>query len=175
MKTRKQKHVGQFQVRQPFIHPNCRPPRNKSASAPKKSIWRGVVRRVANWTTGFKPNGNFRPAIILFPPIEAMSYYIISTDNCVFLTCEGISSLDEMTAAWREVRDELAEKSLNRVLVDVTALQTSPTTAELFDLAKLFWHDGFPASSDGLHLWFGGINRGQPNRLKCWFGLSGCG
>ena len=72
-----------------------------------------------------------------------MSYSIISTNNCVFLACEGISSLDEMTAAWREVRGELAEKSLHRVLVDVTALQTSPTTAELFDLAKLFWRD-FP-------------------------------
>ena len=72
-----------------------------------------------------------------------MSYSIISTDHCVVLTCEGISSLDEMTAAWREVRDELAEKDLNRVLVDVTALRTSPTTAELFDLAKLFWRD-FP-------------------------------
>jgi VanZ family protein len=72
-----------------------------------------------------------------------MSYYIISTDNCVFLTCEGISSLNEMTAAWREVRDELAQKSLNRVLVNVTALRTSPTTAELFDLAKLIWRD-FP-------------------------------
>jgi len=72
-----------------------------------------------------------------------MSYYIISTDYCVFLACEGISSLDEITAAWREIRDELAEKNLNRVLVDVTTLQTSPTTAELFDLAKLFWHDGF--------------------------------
>jgi hypothetical protein len=33
---------------------------------------------------------------------------------------------------------------LNRVLVDVTALRTSPTTAKLFDLAKLFWRDGFP-------------------------------
>ena len=73
-----------------------------------------------------------------------MSYYLISTDHCVFLTCEGLSSLDEMTAAWREVRDELAEKSLNRVLVDVTALRTSPTTAALFDLAKLLYHDGFP-------------------------------
>src|SRR5208337_4891066 len=61
----------------------------------------------------------------------------------VFLTCEGISSFDEMTAAWREVRAELAEKSLNRVLVDVTALRTSPDTDELFDLAKLFWRD-FP-------------------------------
>ena len=74
-----------------------------------------------------------------------MSYYIISTDRCAFLTCEGISSLDEMTAAWREVRDELAQKSLNRVLVNVTALRTGPTTAELFDLAKLFWQD-FPTS-----------------------------
>ncbi len=73
-----------------------------------------------------------------------MSYYIISTDHCVFLTCAGISSLDEMTAAWREARGELAEKGLNRVLVDVTALRTSPTTTELFDLAKLFWHDGVP-------------------------------
>jgi len=72
-----------------------------------------------------------------------MSYSIISTDDCVFLTCEGISSLDEMTAAWREVRGELAEKSLHRVFLNVTALRTSPTTAELFDLAKLFWRD-FP-------------------------------
>ncbi len=72
-----------------------------------------------------------------------MSYYIISTGHCVFLTCEDIFSLDDMTAAWRAVRDELAAKGLNRVLVDVTALRTSPTTAELFDLAKLFWRD-FP-------------------------------
>jgi hypothetical protein len=31
-----------------------------------------------------------------------MSYYIISTNQCVFLTCEGISSLNEMTVAWGE-------------------------------------------------------------------------
>jgi len=135
--------VNGIKVRQPFIPHNCHPPRSKSGSAPAKSIWRGVERRVANWTTGFKPNGNFRPAKILFSPIEAMSYSIISTDHCVFLTCEGISSLDEMTAAWREVRGELAENSLHRVLLNVTALRTSPTTAELFDLAKLFWRD-FP-------------------------------
>jgi hypothetical protein len=78
-----------------------------------------------------------------------MSYYIISTDHCVFLTCEGISSLDEMTAAWREVRDELAPKNLDRVLVDVTALRTSPTTAELFDLQSCFGTMAF-LSSDGL-------------------------
>jgi len=136
--------VNGIKVRQPSTPHNSRLPRNKSGSVPMKFIRREVELRVANWTTGSKPNANFRPAKILFLPIEAMSYYIISTDYCVFLTCEGISSLDEMTAAWREVRNELAEKSLNRVLVDVTALQTSPTTAELFDLAKLFWHDGFP-------------------------------
>ena len=130
-------------MRQPSIPHNSRPPRNKSGSAPTKSIWRGVERRVANWTTGSKRNANLSPAKILLLPIDAMSYYIISTDYCVFLACEGISSLDEITAAWREIRDELAEKNLNRVLVDVTTLQTSPTTAELFDLAKLFWHDGF--------------------------------
>jgi hypothetical protein len=84
------------------------------------------------------------PAKILCSQIETMSHYLISTDHCVFLTCEGISSLNEMTAAWREVRDELAEKSLNRVWVDVTALRTSPTTAELFDLAKLIWRDFRP-------------------------------
>jgi hypothetical protein len=73
-----------------------------------------------------------------------LSYHIIPTDNCVFLTCEGNFSLNEMAAAWTEVRDKLVEKSLNRVLVDVTALRTSPTTADLFDLAKLFWHNGRP-------------------------------
>ena len=77
--------------------------------------------------------------------IKPMSYSIISTNNCVFLACEGISSLDEMTAAWREVRGELAEKSLHRVLVDVTALQSSLDMKELFDLAKLIWQD-FPES-----------------------------
>lgn len=51
-----------------------------------------------------------------------MSFSINSTVYCVFLTCEGISSLDEMTAARREVRDELTQKSLNRVFVNVTAL-----------------------------------------------------
>ena len=134
-----------IEVHQPSTPPNSCLLRNKSANAPTQSIWRGVGRRFANWTTGFKPNGNFSPARIPFSPIEPMSYYIISTDNCVFLTCKGISSLDEMTAAWREVRDELAQKGFNRVLVNVTALRISPTTAELFDLAKLFWQD-FPAS-----------------------------
>lgn len=70
-----------------------------------------------------------------------MSYNIITTDHCVFLTCENISALDEIAGAWKQVRDELAEKSLNRALVNVTALQTSLDTEDLFDLAKLFWRD----------------------------------
>ena len=85
-----------------------------------------------------------RTGVNLIESGKAMSYHIISTDNCVFLTCAGISSLEEITAAWREVRAELAHKNLNRVLVDVTSLRTIPATAELFDLAKLFWQDGFP-------------------------------
>jgi hypothetical protein len=72
-----------------------------------------------------------------------MSYFIIPTDNCAFLTCEGDYSLDEVMAAWREVRLVLAERGWKRVLVDVTALRTDPDTGQLFDLAKLFWRD-FP-------------------------------
>lgn len=70
-----------------------------------------------------------------------MSYYLIPVqkDSCLFLTCEGDFSLAEITAAWREVLESLAETGWKRILVDVTALQTSPDTGELFDLAKLFW------------------------------------
>jgi len=70
-----------------------------------------------------------------------MSYFIVPTVNCVFLTCEVDIPLAEMTAAWREVRDELAQKNLNRVLVDVTALRTSPDTDDIFDFEKLFCRD----------------------------------
>lgn len=72
-----------------------------------------------------------------------MLYLIIPGDNCVFLTCKGNYSLEEVTTAWREVREVLAEREWERALVDVTALQTTPKMEELFDLAKLFWRD-FP-------------------------------
>ncbi|MGO8764484.1 MAG: hypothetical protein ACLQSR_05025 [Limisphaerales bacterium] len=72
-----------------------------------------------------------------------MSYYITSTDHCVFLTCEGNYSLEGITTAWKEAREVLAEREWERVLVDFTALRTSPDTDELFDLAKLVWR-GFP-------------------------------
>lgn len=72
-----------------------------------------------------------------------MSCLIVSTDRCVHLNCKGEFSLVELTAAWQEVRDEMAKKGWDRALVNVTALQTSPKSAELFDLAKLFFED-FP-------------------------------
>jgi hypothetical protein len=53
--------------------------------------------------------------------------------------------LAEMTNVWREVQETLAGTNQKRVLVDVTAFQTSLDMKELFDLAKLFWQD-FPES-----------------------------
>ncbi|MGB7768213.1 MAG: STAS/SEC14 domain-containing protein [Verrucomicrobiia bacterium] len=70
-----------------------------------------------------------------------MSYFIVPTDNCVFLTCEGDIPLTAMTNAWQEVQALLAEKGRERVLVDVTTMKTSPPMEALFDLAKLFWRD----------------------------------
>lgn len=74
-----------------------------------------------------------------------MSHILIPapSDRCVFLTREGDMSLTKMTVTWQEVQAVLAETGWRRILVDITTLQTSPGTAELFDLAKLFWRD-FP-------------------------------
>ncbi len=74
-----------------------------------------------------------------------MSYFIIPTNKCVFLKCERDTPLAEMTNIWREVQEALAGMKQKRVLVNVTALQTSLDMKELFDLAKLFWQD-FPES-----------------------------
>jgi hypothetical protein len=86
-----------------------------------------------------------------------MSYCLIPVqkDSCLFLTCEGDLSLAEITAAWREVHESLAETGWKRVLVNVTALQTSPDTGELFDLAKLFWWNFPPAGRIALVVQWG--------------------
>jgi hypothetical protein len=65
--------------------------------------------------------------------------------KCVFLTCSGDMTLNGMTTAWREVQHELAELGWKQILMDVTGVQSGPDTAELFDLAKLFWRN-FPKS-----------------------------
>jgi hypothetical protein len=72
-----------------------------------------------------------------------MAYFIFTTDNCVSLTCEGDVTLNELTAAWREVQAVLAKNGKKRILVDVTTIKTSPQMEELFDLAKLLWRE-FP-------------------------------
>ena len=76
-----------------------------------------------------------------------MIYTVIPSqdDEFVFLTCTGDMTLAEMTTAWREVQLVLAELEWKRIMVDVTALESGPDTAELFDLAKLFWRN-FPRS-----------------------------
>jgi hypothetical protein len=74
-----------------------------------------------------------------------MTYTVIPNqkEEFVFLACTGDMTLDEMTTACRKVQLVLAELGWKRILVDVTALQTGPDPAELFDLAKLFWRE-FP-------------------------------
>ena len=65
--------------------------------------------------------------------------------KCLFLTCSGDLTLNGMTTAWREVQLVLAELGWKQILIDVTGVQNGPDTAELFDLAKLFWRN-FPKS-----------------------------
>ena len=74
-----------------------------------------------------------------------MTYTVIPSqkEKFVSLICTGDMTLAEMTTAWSLVQLGLSRLGWKRILVDVTALQTGPDTAELFDLAKLFWHD-FP-------------------------------
>ncbi|HEX9047538.1 MAG TPA: hypothetical protein VF988_10970 [Verrucomicrobiae bacterium] len=74
-----------------------------------------------------------------------MPYFIVqaSDNNCLYLTCEGDVTLGEMTAAWQEVRELLAVNGWKKVLLDVTALESSLQMEHVFDLAKLFWKE-FP-------------------------------
>jgi len=66
-------------------------------------------------------------------------------DECVYLTCTGDMTLADMTMAWRKVQLMLTASGCKRILADVTALQSGFDPADLFDLAKLFWHN-FPPS-----------------------------
>jgi hypothetical protein len=83
-----------------------------------------------------------------------MSYCINSADNCLFLACQGDFSLEEVTTAWREVQGLLIATGWKRVLVDFTALRTSPEPAELFDLAKLLWRDFPPGGRMAVVVWW---------------------
>jgi hypothetical protein len=74
-----------------------------------------------------------------------MIYTVIPSQKGQFVSvsCTGDMTLSEVTTAWWEVQLVLAGLGWKRILVDVTSLQSGPDTPELFDLAKLFWHD-FP-------------------------------
>ena len=109
-----------------------------------KFISREAVLAVETLKIGFKLNANSKPPRT-HPRFKTMTYSVTPSqkEKCVFLTCTGDMALSEMTTAWWEVQLVLAECGWKRILVDVTALQSGPDTAVLFDLAKLFWHN-FP-------------------------------
>jgi hypothetical protein len=67
-----------------------------------------------------------------------MSYFInpVKEDECVFLTYEGDVSLIEIIAIRYETSALLARKRWNRIVVDITELQSFLAAQELSELAK---------------------------------------
>jgi hypothetical protein len=67
-----------------------------------------------------------------------MSYFInpVEEDQCVFLTYEGEMPPIEAVTVRYEAIGLLAAKRWNRIVVDVTALRSFPTAAELFEFAR---------------------------------------
>ena len=60
----------------------------------------------------------------------------VKEDLCIYLTCEGNSSMIEIMSAQYEVNALLAAKRWNRVVVDITGLLTQFAAHELFELAR---------------------------------------
>ncbi len=67
-----------------------------------------------------------------------MSYYINQFEEamCAFVTHDGTMSLAETAAAQQDVAELLAAKRWNRIIVNVTAMQSVPKGAEVFGLGK---------------------------------------
>ena len=67
-----------------------------------------------------------------------MSYLLnpVEEDQCVFLSYEGEMPPVEFSAARYEAHGVLDQRRWNRLVVDVTQLQSVPTAAELLDLAQ---------------------------------------
>ena len=67
-----------------------------------------------------------------------MSYFInpVEEDRCVLLSFEGEVPVVEFSTARSEANGVLDERHWNRLLVDVSRLQSAPEARELFDLAK---------------------------------------
>lgn len=121
--------------------------RKKSGNTLIKFISRVAVLLVETLKIGFKLNANSKPPRIHLLQFKTMIYTVIPSqqEKCVSLICTGDMTLAEMTTAWGLVQIGLSRFGWKRILIDVTALQSSPDTAELFDLAKLFWRN-FPQS-----------------------------
>jgi hypothetical protein len=67
-----------------------------------------------------------------------MSYFInpVKGDQCVFVTYEGKMTLVEIMASRYEANEVVSVKRWNRMVVNIAALQSTPTTLELIDLAS---------------------------------------
>jgi len=67
-----------------------------------------------------------------------MSYFInpVGQDRCVFLSYEGEMPAVELSAARYEADAVLDQHRWNRLVVDVSQLQSVPTAPELFDFAS---------------------------------------
>ena len=67
-----------------------------------------------------------------------MSYFInpVGEDRCVFLLYEGEMPSAELSAARREANGVLGQQHWNRMLINVTQMQSMPTPAELIDHAR---------------------------------------
>ena len=67
-----------------------------------------------------------------------MPFFInpVEDDRCVFVSYAGEMPSVELSAARREANGVLSQHNWNRMLIDVTQLQSSPTPAQLFDHTK---------------------------------------
>jgi hypothetical protein len=72
-----------------------------------------------------------------------MSHFVntVEEDKCVFLTYEGDMPLVEMVTARYEANELLAARRWNRIVVNITGLQSKLTALELFELARVLSSD----------------------------------
>src|SRR5512135_1629154 len=67
-----------------------------------------------------------------------MSYFIhpVAEDRCVFLSYEGEMPAADLSAARYEADAILDQRQWNRLVVDITQLQSVPRTSEIIDFAS---------------------------------------
>lgn len=67
-----------------------------------------------------------------------MSYFIhpVAEDRCVFLSYEGETPVADLSAARYEADAILDQRQWNRLVVDITQIQSVPRTSEIVDFAS---------------------------------------